>query len=107
MRRLSILIATLAACAVIAATPAVAGEAQAAPAAVPAVAAVAPAAGVHQGWFRDWNACIWGIGVPAGVAVIIARTPQTWASVNRLRSIPGVGWYVPRVLNACGRFIRS
>jgi hypothetical protein len=103
MRRLSILIATLAACAVITATPAVAGEAQAAP----AVVQVAPAAGVHQGWFRDWNACIWGIGVPAGVAIVIARTPQTWASVNRLRSIPGVGWYVPRVLNACGRFIRS
>lgn len=111
MRRLSVLIATVLATAIISATPALAQPAVGAPAAAPVAAAAASpsaaAGGVHQGWFADYNTCIWGIGVPAGVAWIIVTTPQTWAGVNKLRSIPGVAWYVPRVMAACGRFIRS
>ena len=110
MKRVLVFIAALLACAVITATPASAQDAKevapvSAPAAVQAVEGLQ--VGFHQNWFSDYNACIWGVGVPAGVAWVIVTTPQTWYSISKLKSIPGVGWYVPRVMAACGRFIRS
>lgn len=105
MRRVSILIAAVLACAIFSASPAMAQEARAAaPAAVQV--AVPVGGGMHQNWFTDYNACIWGIGVPAGVAIYFERVP-TWRQVAVLSRIPWLHGYASRVAAACGRFIRS
>lgn len=64
-------------------------------------------------WFTDWQTCIWGIGLPLGVALKLAVLAPYWAVIQRFFANQqawgnrGINTYMTKVYAACGRFLHS
>ncbi|HEU5187247.1 MAG TPA: hypothetical protein VFT87_01965, partial [Candidatus Saccharimonadales bacterium] len=63
--------------------------------------------------FWSYVGCITGVGVPIGLALVIAALPPTWPALyswgvgQGMNGNRAVNSYIFKVYNACGRFINS